>query len=1354
MNQRKRKIFNILALLMVISMLAATVSAQPSRNGTAKQPEFTAAEAVEVVPASNTSRVIGEIKGATGLADYIVMLESAPVAFYRGEVDGLEATNAAALGQTKLDVNSDASRAYVDYLEAEHATFVSKLDAQTGREVELVFDYYYAFNGMAVTLTPSEAAAALTLPGVRQIQRDYDSYIDTDAGPAWIGADHVWDGSATGGFGATQGEGVIAGILDTGQNMDHPSFADIGGDGYDHTNPFGSGNYVGLCDSAPGTWVCNDKLIGYWIMTGETTEDTDGHGSHTASTTAGNHLTTTMMISASIEVEPARFVDTINTYQYRSHISGVAPHANIIGYDVCNDIGGCPNAGSVAAIDQAILDGVDVINFSIGGGASNPWTDSTAMAFLGAYEAGIVPVTSAGNSGPGAGTIGSPNNAPWMLAVGANFHNRAFPNAVMNMTGGDTTPPADISGAGFASGYGPAPIVYAEDAGDAQCLTPFAAGTWTNNEIVVCDRGTIARVQKGVNALAGGAGGFILANSSASQTLNGDPHALPAVHITYDDGVALKTWLATGAGHMATIQGSVVNTDPSNGDQMAGFSSRGPNTALLDIIKPDVTAPGVDILAAYKTNSVVADDFQQEFGIVSGTSMASPHTAGAAALMRALHPDWSVAEIIAALVATGDPEFYKEDDSTPADPFDLGGGQVDLTRAGRTNLTLDETAADFLAANPASGGDPKSLNIATMANSQCLNECTWTRTLASTVDWSMMYDTSASGENGLVVTVEPANFVIPAFGSQVITITADVSSIGSPGVWTFGSVYIEEVPQEGEELYGIRLPVAVVGTASIVPEWIDIDTRRNAGSQLEAGVQGDEITDFTVDNYGLVLGTVVEELLPQDPTDDDPYDSTEGTFFVTVTVPADTFRLVAETTESTAVDLDLFVGTGDTPSAATEICSSTTSSYFEYCDVGEPAAGTYWILVQNWLAGTSPPDTAVLSYAVVTETDAGNMMVTGPTTNPAGEPFDVRIFWDTPSMMYGDHWYGGFAMGTSAGTVGDLGSVPVDIIRWEDDVAKEPSSATALLGDTVTYTITVQPNITPEDLTYWITDTIPAGMTYVTDSATASWGDVDVTSGVLTWTGPMPIPGYTYEVETSVTDPAGCIMPLATGGAYVDLEQYGILTQGGISGDSTTWSVDFNGGEFIFFGEYYGETTYFTDDGFAFYDPSTAGDEPWDYMPIPTAAEPNNLMAILWNDFVVVYDAQLNRGVSLANLSTGGVPTAGIIEFDDVEPWPAGGSSERFDFEVLMRYDEDPTWYETIFAYDNLSGTVGLGTIGLENWLGNAGVQYAYDDISVVDEMAVCFDMVEAGGEEAVITFEVTVDQDASCPATITNTVY
>jgi hypothetical protein len=286
--------------------------------------------------------------------------------------------------------------------------------------------------------------------------------------------------------------------------------------------------------------------------------------------------------------------------------------------------------------------------------------------------------------------------------------------------------------------------------------------------------------------------------------------------------------------------------------------------------------------------------------------------------------------------------------------------------------------------------------------------------------------------------------------------------------------------------------------------------------------------------------------------------------------------------------------------------------------------------------------------------------------------------------------------------------------------------------------------VTPEDLAYTIDDVIPDGLTYVDGSASATDGTVSVSGNTVSWTGVMAVPAVTYAIETSDSDPA-CAAPLAefdgVPDAYVNLEAFGILAVPGIAGDTVAYSVDFSGGAFEFFGAPQGEVINFTDDGFAFFDPSSPGGTPWSHKPIPTADDPNNLMAVFWRDMEIVYDGPANRGVSMANLTSGGVPVAGVIEYDDAEDWPAG-ANPTYDFELVAYYEASPARYEYIFAYNNLTGPVTVGTIGLEDRLGVSGVQYAYNDIAVTDGMAVCFDQVGAA-EPVVISYQVTVDPPA-----------
>ncbi len=745
--------FRFLSILVIVFMLASPLSALAA-------------------PAQNAATPAG-----SGV--YIILLEGAPLASYRGGVPGLEATNPAARGENKLDAKSPASLAYLDYLAQQQAVFISMMELLLDRPVEVIYQYDAALNGMAVRITSQEAARVAAWPGVINVQAETIDYPDTDTGPTWIGADTIWDGSAVPGGVGSYGEGVIVGILDTGINSDHPSFADIGGDGYNHTNPWGAGNYVGYCVSTPS--FCNDKLIGAWSYVSETVtpEDSNGHGSHTSSTAAGNFVDVSYPF-------PSGYV--LNTT-----ISGVAPHANIIMYDVCT-ASGCGSAGSTSAVNQAVLDGVDVINFSISGG-ENPYYSSVELAFLGATDAGVFVSTSAGNNGPTAATVA--HRSPWVATVAASTHNKLYANSLVSMSGGGT-PPANMNGQSISTGVGPRPIVYAGNYGDALCLNPFPAGTWTN-EIVVCDRGTNARVDKGANVLAGGADGFVLANDILSgDSLVADPHYLPAIHITYDDGVILKAWLASGSGHTATITPTTSDLTPANGDIMASFSSRGPNTTF-DVLKPDVTAPGVAIFAASLNG--------QEYTFMGGTSMSSPHNAGAGALLSAVHPEWTPSMIKSALMTTANIDnLRKEDGTTPADPFDVGAGRDDLTNAALAGFVLDETTANYQAANPSTGGDVRTLNLPSMYNSFCEGTCTWTRVVSSTQDATVTWTAGFDAPAGMTISVEPASFDLAAYATQQITITVDVSAL-TIGDWAFGTLTL--TPSD-TDIPTAHMPVAVV----------------------------------------------------------------------------------------------------------------------------------------------------------------------------------------------------------------------------------------------------------------------------------------------------------------------------------------------------------------------------------------------------------------------------------------------------------------------------------------------------------------------------------------------------------------
>src|SRR5215210_1780262 len=907
---------------------------------------------------------IGSQAGAGApLHRYIVQLSDSPLASYRGGITGLAPTNPSTLGAVKLDPSSTASRAYLGYLDQKQASFRTTVSQALGRAVAFPFSYRYAFNGVTAVLTESEAAAVAGVQGVANIEQEQTLQLQTDVGPAWIGATSIWDGSAAGGVRGTMGEGIVVGDIDTGINHDHPSFAPTGGDGYTVRNP--RGTFYGVCDPLTGLPFCNSKLIGVYDFTGTTPEDDNEHGSHTASTAVGN------VISAAVLHAP--------TVDITRKISGVAPHANLITYKACT-AAGCLSPSTTAAIDQAVADGVDVINFSIGGGSRDPWGDANSDAFLGARDAGVFASVSAGNSGPAARTMGSPANAPWVTAVAATTHNRKFVNALTGMSGG-TSPPANMTGAGVTAGYGPAKIVYAGDYGYPLCGDGPALPT--------------------------------------GDSLIGDAFGLPGVAISYSNGLTVKQWLATAGDHTATIAGQSLDLASANGDQMASFSSRGPDKTVPDVLKPDIGAPGVDILAAVNSTDPLADP---EYGILSGTSMAAPHLTGAAALVRALHRTWTPAEIQSALMTTAKTTVTEGGKAVGA--FSRGAGRADPMKAALAGLVMNETAPRYLAADPAAGGDPTTLNVPSIASSGCEATCTWTRTVTSSLATTAKWSVSVAKPKNMGLTVSPTSFTLAPGASQVLTVKADVSKL-AVGQWLEGEVRLAA----GSAAPAAHLPVTVfVGRSGSV----SLTGTGTSGSATVSLTSKVSITSFQSRVWGLTKGVVKHLQMTQDSAPLLPYNSV-NTSVTLVDVPAGSKALAAAITEATSTDVDLYVGrdsNGDgKASADEEVCSSASETALESCQVPNPVGGTYWVLVQNWATGQALDDID-LAIAVVPGTNNGNLTVQGPTTSvAAGTPFDVTLSWNEPAMAVDDAWFALVEYGSDKQHPTNAGSLLVKLTR-------------------------------------------------------------------------------------------------------------------------------------------------------------------------------------------------------------------------------------------------------------------------------------------------------------------------------------
>ncbi|PDV97216.1 hypothetical protein A9Q02_04735 [Candidatus Chloroploca asiatica] len=719
-------------------------------------------------PISAEVETVAELAvSATGL--YIVRFAEPALASYTGGLLNLPATSPEATGARRLDVNTAASQAYLQYLTTKQTQFAVALDQMLQRPVEVAFNYVGVLNAIAVRVSHDEAQRIAARPDVVAVYADTIRELATDVGPGLIGAPAIWNGETSGQV-ASRGEGIVIGVIDSGINAQHPSFAATDGDGYTHTNPYGAGVYRGWCVANPS--FCNSKLIGAYNFhpNGGSPEDTDGHGSHTASTASGNAHTATFNVGS----------DT-----YNLPIQGVAPRANIVAYKVCDPA--CPSTSSIQAVNSALLhDQVDVLNYSISG-SDDPWIDPVDLAFLDASNAGIFVSASAGNQGPGPSTVAK--TGPWNAAVAASTHNRAIvqtldvtaPTAPLEL---QTLPVVPGEGTLIASNF-TGGLRY--DAANNLGCEAFAAGTFTGN-LALIQRGSCTFETKATNAVNAGATAVVLFNNVGGPpiTAGGLTGTPPVVMLDLASGEALRDYvLANPTTTQVRINAatSLIYQDAWQ-HIVGGFSSRGPSQ--FEVIKPDYTAPGVNILAAVAAD---AGDAVQ-YGFLQGTSMSSPHGAGAAALMMALHPSWSPAEIRSAMATTAVNDLRKEDGLTPANAFDVGAGRLDLARASTVGLVFDETGANYLAADPLAGGDPKTLNQPGLVNYNCADQCTWTRTVKSVLTQPVTYTASFAGPAGMSATVTPATFTINPGATQVLTMTADVSGLPL-GEFAFGRITLQ-----------------------------------------------------------------------------------------------------------------------------------------------------------------------------------------------------------------------------------------------------------------------------------------------------------------------------------------------------------------------------------------------------------------------------------------------------------------------------------------------------------------------------------------------------------------------------------
>lgn len=951
---------------------------------------------------------------------FIVQMADEPAAGYKGGKSGFAATKPQKGG--KLDASKPAVMNYVSHLAKRHDDVLAKVGG-----ARKAYSYTYAFNGFAAELTEEQAANLANEPGVISVVRNELRQLDTATTPNFLGLsgpNGFWNRTGA------KGENVVIGIIDGGITPEHLSFTDrVDVNGVPvRQGAVRSGipaygkppaHWTGICQRADGFRPnnCNNKLVGaryylegYGGVAGVravlpyefiSPRDYDGHGTHTASTAGGN---------ANVPITGTSAV-------YKT-ISGIAPRARIAAYKACWGIGGTPNAGcptvdTVAAIDQAVADGVDVINYSISGSRTN-FRDPVEIAFLFAADAGVFVAASAGNSGPTTSTVAHPS--PWITTVAAGTHTRDSVGAVtlgdgatyvgssLTGTGLPQHPFIDAAAAGLP-GADPTAVALCfaavDNAGVAVLDPAKIAG-----KIVLCDRGVTARVNKSLAVKDAGGVGMVLANVTAG-TLNPDVHAVPTVHVAHTLRAAIKAYAATeGATAMIGVSNFIEN--PALGPLTATFSSRGPLVAGGgDLLKPDVIAPGQDILAGLAPTGNNGD----YFGLLSGTSMSSPHVAGIAALMKELHPSWSPMAIKSALMTSAGDVI---DGGTPApntNPvliFRQGAGHVQPNAAATPGLVFDSNFADWLGflcgtqlptSFCTSAGvpviDASDMNVASIAIGDMTGSQTITRRVTNVTGAAATFNATHTGMAGFTVAVSPASLTLAAGETQSFTVKF-TRTAAAVNAYTGGQLTWTDAAAGTK----VRVPMVVRPVALAAPLQV------GGSYSVTFGYDG----PFTATPRGMVAAALQPGTVADDPGNGACSLTTPGATLVQVTVPAGTTYARFATFDAdvnAAADIDLCVFNA----AGAQVGGSGTATSAEEVNLNAPAAGVYTVVVHGYDVGAGSP--FVLNTWLLGSTSAGNMTVTAPAAAITGGSGAIELAFS--GLTAGTKYLGSIAYAGSAG---------------------------------------------------------------------------------------------------------------------------------------------------------------------------------------------------------------------------------------------------------------------------------------------------------------------------------------------------
>jgi subtilisin family serine protease len=984
-----------------------------------------------------------------------------------------------ALRTARLDRKSALIQSHVQMLDAEQ----SRVIARVGSAIDPIYNYRYSLNGFAARMTPLQASKIENMPDVLHVWEDEVRPLATNFSADFLGLFEPDVGLR--GAPGLDGDGIVIGVIDSGVAPDHPAlqdtreadrprlcqsaWAEVSLLGiwlcrrYDQMEDIQvfepPENWNGTCQSGPqfAATDCNNKLIGarYFIDGARATGpidsgeiisplDVDGHGTHTATTAAGNRVRASIFGTVLGRVE------------------GIAPKARVAVYKACwlrpgATRSSCNTSDLANAIDMAVADGVDIINYSVGSSLFTV-TAPDDVALLAAAKAGVLAVVAAGNEGPNFDTITSPASNPAVLTTAASSRDGEHALEALQVR-----TPAAIAGkypvreANFTpalSERGPldAALVLVDDDDDTlpdgtdgatfDACQPIVNGSELSGKIAFIQRGGCDFDIKVENADDAGAIAVLVFNISGDPiVMNGDAGQsdIPALMVGAADGNLILDEINAGESVSAVLDKSLFLTVADTGNILGTFSSRGPGV-VPDIAKPDVTAPGINILAGSSPHIAngIADEF---FAYLSGTSMSAPHVSGVAALLKQSHPDWSPAAIKSALMTTAYQEINHSDSESAAIPFDFGSGHIDPNKANDPGLIYDisDDGYDAFSCAAASPGieqarcdelsasgisfEPSDMNQASISVSKLTSTRTVARQVTNVTDSAETYNAEIVAPPGIGVQVTPATLTVGPGQSADFDVTLNYES-GPLDFYRFGSLTWVSNEHTVRSVISVR-PLSLTAPGDLITFGgsgsITFPVSFGYNGTYRPGVHGLHPPSFDPDLYDVFI--------PEDTSKTFTRRNVNGVHEFVFDVPDNQlflrFALFDALTDGDD-DLDMFVYYCPPEldctllSSYTKIGESGGATSREEVDVLLPPAGSYAVYIHAFetdnVAGESGAIYTLLAWQLGLVDDAGNMTATGPGMVSAGTTEDVTVSWS--GLPAGTIYLGGISHNTPDELVG------------------------------------------------------------------------------------------------------------------------------------------------------------------------------------------------------------------------------------------------------------------------------------------------------------------------------------------------